>query len=194
MLKGRNLWLDDDLTPSQAENKRKELKKVKEANEEGWVAYLRDGKAVITQRRSLWKDADIVILVETWEFPGNTETELVGFSRVASLWNEKRLKGRGFGGVAVWTRFAKTLRAKTSTSTRLRLDKTARDRYEREIALHVHDMDSASSIGQTLVRIAKQAFPWKNQHMSWFDIECKNARLRTLDMEGTSYLLETVTT
>ncbi|KAL3683279.1 hypothetical protein R1sor_001301 [Riccia sorocarpa] len=51
MLKGQNWWLDDDLTPSQAENKRKELKKVKEAKEEGWVAYLRDGKAVITQRR-----------------------------------------------------------------------------------------------------------------------------------------------
>ncbi|KAL3696572.1 hypothetical protein R1sor_010648 [Riccia sorocarpa] len=51
MLKGQRLWLDPDLTPIQAEHKRKELQKVKEAQAEGWIAYLREGQAVITFRR-----------------------------------------------------------------------------------------------------------------------------------------------
>ncbi|KAL3687815.1 hypothetical protein R1sor_014124 [Riccia sorocarpa] len=48
LLKGKGIWLDSDLTPMQAEKKRYELKKVKEAVSAGWIAYLRDGKAVIT--------------------------------------------------------------------------------------------------------------------------------------------------
>ncbi|KAL3696389.1 hypothetical protein R1sor_010465 [Riccia sorocarpa] len=51
MLRGRKVWLDPDLTPSQAADKRVELTKVMQAVEEGWVAFLRDGRAVITTRR-----------------------------------------------------------------------------------------------------------------------------------------------
>ncbi|KAL3683235.1 hypothetical protein R1sor_001257 [Riccia sorocarpa] len=51
LLKGRNLWLDPDLTPSQVEDRRQEVKKVRDAVASGVVAYLRDGKAVITSKR-----------------------------------------------------------------------------------------------------------------------------------------------
>lgn len=51
MLKGRRIWLDPDLTPLQVEVRRKELAKVKEAQESGFVAYLHDGRAIVTQRR-----------------------------------------------------------------------------------------------------------------------------------------------
>ncbi|KAL3677246.1 hypothetical protein R1sor_027194 [Riccia sorocarpa] len=51
LLKGLRIWVDPDLTPAQALDKRKELEKVKKANDEGWVAFLRDGKAVITTRQ-----------------------------------------------------------------------------------------------------------------------------------------------
>ncbi|KAL3686331.1 hypothetical protein R1sor_008905 [Riccia sorocarpa] len=51
LLKGKDIWLDPDLTPMQAEEKRHELKKVKEAVSAGWIAYLCDGKAVITTRK-----------------------------------------------------------------------------------------------------------------------------------------------
>lgn len=50
-LKGQRIWLDPDLTPLQVEARRKELSKVKEAQDAGFVAYLRDSQAVITQRR-----------------------------------------------------------------------------------------------------------------------------------------------
>lgn len=56
MLKGHKVWLHDDLTPTQVKLRKVELDKVKAAKEEGWVAYLRNGQAVITQKkRSLSK-------------------------------------------------------------------------------------------------------------------------------------------
>ncbi|KAL3681042.1 hypothetical protein R1sor_023998 [Riccia sorocarpa] len=51
LLKEKGICLDPDLTPMQPEEKRHELKKVKEAVSAGWIAYLRDGKAVITTRK-----------------------------------------------------------------------------------------------------------------------------------------------
>lgn len=51
ILKGRRIWLDPDLTPLQVEARRKELAKVKEAQDAGFVAYLRDSQAIITKRR-----------------------------------------------------------------------------------------------------------------------------------------------
>ncbi|KAL3683253.1 hypothetical protein R1sor_001275 [Riccia sorocarpa] len=51
LLKGQRIWLDMDLTPAQAALKQKELLKVREANAAGFVAFLRDGHAVITSRR-----------------------------------------------------------------------------------------------------------------------------------------------
>lgn len=51
MLKGQRIWLDDDLTPAQAQAKRAELEKVKIAKEQGWIAFLRNGQAVITQKK-----------------------------------------------------------------------------------------------------------------------------------------------
>ncbi|BBN19332.1 hypothetical protein Mp_8g09740 [Marchantia polymorpha subsp. ruderalis] len=50
-LRGRRIWLDPDLTPLQVEARRKELAKVKEAQDAGFVAYLRDSQAIITKRR-----------------------------------------------------------------------------------------------------------------------------------------------
>lgn len=54
MLKGQRIWLDDDLTPTQVQARRIELEKVKVAKDQGFVAYLRNGQAVVTQRK---KDA-----------------------------------------------------------------------------------------------------------------------------------------
>ncbi|BBN20589.1 hypothetical protein Mp_Vg00780 [Marchantia polymorpha subsp. ruderalis] len=51
VLKGRRIWLDPDLTPLQVEARRKELAKVKEAQDAGFFAYLRDGQAIVTQRK-----------------------------------------------------------------------------------------------------------------------------------------------
>lgn len=51
ILKGQRIWLDPDLTPLQVEARRKELEKVKEAQLLGFVAYLRDGRAIVTQKR-----------------------------------------------------------------------------------------------------------------------------------------------
>ncbi|CAM6106425.1 unnamed protein product [Calypogeia fissa] len=51
MLKGERIWLDDDLTPAQMSLRREELSKVKTAQEAGWVAYLKNGQAVITQKK-----------------------------------------------------------------------------------------------------------------------------------------------
>lgn len=51
MLKGERIWLDDDLTPTQVQARKGELEKVKAAKEQGLVAYLRNGQAIITQRK-----------------------------------------------------------------------------------------------------------------------------------------------
>ncbi|BBN18736.1 hypothetical protein Mp_8g05040 [Marchantia polymorpha subsp. ruderalis] len=51
ILKGQRIWLELDLTPLQVEARSKELAKVKEAQDAGFVAYLRDSQAIITKRR-----------------------------------------------------------------------------------------------------------------------------------------------
>lgn len=51
MLKGQRIWLDDDLTPTQVQSRKIELEKVRVAKSQGLVAYLRNGQAVITQRK-----------------------------------------------------------------------------------------------------------------------------------------------
>ncbi|KAL3683276.1 hypothetical protein R1sor_001298 [Riccia sorocarpa] len=51
LLKGKKIWLNPDLTPAQEVIRRQELLKVKEAVSRGYVAYLRDGQAIITKRR-----------------------------------------------------------------------------------------------------------------------------------------------
>jgi hypothetical protein len=52
MLKGQRIWLDDDLTPMQVQAKKVELEKVKVAKEQGFVAYMKNGKALITQTKA----------------------------------------------------------------------------------------------------------------------------------------------
>ena len=52
MLKGQRIWLDDDLTPMQVQAKKMELEKMKAAKEQGFVAYMRNGKAFITQTKA----------------------------------------------------------------------------------------------------------------------------------------------
>lgn len=54
MLKGLKIWIDDDLTPTQWQARKLELEKVRKAQGEGWIAYLRDGQAIITNKK---KDA-----------------------------------------------------------------------------------------------------------------------------------------
>ncbi|KAL3700050.1 hypothetical protein R1sor_018072 [Riccia sorocarpa] len=103
------IWLEPDLTPAQALEKKKELEKVKKANDEGWVAYLHKGRAVITTRkrepRELWEAVDIIACVETWETQSTTGIAIPGFRRVATVCNEKKKKqGRGFRGIVVWGR------------------------------------------------------------------------------------------
>jgi hypothetical protein len=51
MLKGQRIWLDDDLTPTQVQERKIELEKVRVAKDQGLIAYLRNGKALITQRK-----------------------------------------------------------------------------------------------------------------------------------------------
>ncbi|KAL2624070.1 hypothetical protein R1flu_008315 [Riccia fluitans] len=51
MLRGKRIWLDPDLTPMQVEAKKREIEKVKKANSEGWVAFMREGQAVVTNKR-----------------------------------------------------------------------------------------------------------------------------------------------
>ncbi|KAL3677249.1 hypothetical protein R1sor_027197 [Riccia sorocarpa] len=51
MLKGMRVWIDADLMPAQADDRRKELAKVKTAQEAEFVAYLRNDRAVITDRK-----------------------------------------------------------------------------------------------------------------------------------------------
>ncbi|KAL3677233.1 hypothetical protein R1sor_027181 [Riccia sorocarpa] len=102
MLRGKKIWLDPDLTRAQAEDKKKELVKVREATNDGWIAYLRDGRAVVTD---LWTSADVIILTETWEYRETSGITIPEFSRVAAVWNKKRFcRGRGFGGIAIYIR------------------------------------------------------------------------------------------
>ncbi|CAM6091077.1 unnamed protein product [Calypogeia fissa] len=51
MLKGERIWLDDDLTPTQVQARKIQLEKVKAARDQGWVAYLQNGQAVITNKK-----------------------------------------------------------------------------------------------------------------------------------------------
>ncbi|KAL3693710.1 hypothetical protein R1sor_007361 [Riccia sorocarpa] len=105
MLKGHRIWLDHDLTPKQMEEKKKELAKIKEASDEGWVAFLRDGQAVIFGGSKLWEHVDILALVETWESLDNMGKVIPGFERVETVGNlRKTLRGRGFGGIGIWAR------------------------------------------------------------------------------------------
>ncbi|KAL2612116.1 hypothetical protein R1flu_023808 [Riccia fluitans] len=49
ILKRQHIWIDPDLTPLQMEQRRHELIKVKEATAAGFVAYSRNGLAVVMQ-------------------------------------------------------------------------------------------------------------------------------------------------
>ncbi|KAL3696399.1 hypothetical protein R1sor_010475 [Riccia sorocarpa] len=93
MLKGHRIWLDEDLTPAQTAAKQKELLKVREANNAGFIAYLRDGCAV----------SDVLLLAETWETGEQSKVDIIHFTRLTSVWNHKG-RGRGHGGIAVWVR------------------------------------------------------------------------------------------
>ncbi|KAL3677238.1 hypothetical protein R1sor_027186 [Riccia sorocarpa] len=67
-------------------------------------------RIVIKGGGELWAKSDIVVLLETWEYRENAGTELPGFVRLETVWNSKRgAKGRGFGGIVVWTRETLTL-------------------------------------------------------------------------------------
>ena len=46
------------------------------------------------------KEADILVLVETWEHKANSLPCIGGFACISSVFNEKRFKiGQGFGGI-----------------------------------------------------------------------------------------------
>ncbi|KAL3696402.1 hypothetical protein R1sor_010478 [Riccia sorocarpa] len=54
--------------------------------------------------RTLWRNTDVIMLSETWEWRGE-EVVIEGFVRIGSVMNSQRSdKGRGFGGIAVWSR------------------------------------------------------------------------------------------
>ncbi|KAL3698738.1 hypothetical protein R1sor_012814 [Riccia sorocarpa] len=53
LLIGQQIWLHNDLTPTQVEAQKEELLKVCEAMADGWIAYMREGVAVITNR---WRE------------------------------------------------------------------------------------------------------------------------------------------
>ncbi|KAL3683278.1 hypothetical protein R1sor_001300 [Riccia sorocarpa] len=82
------------------------------------------------------------------------------------------------------TGFEKTHKVKSNAPLRLQLDKTSKGHYEQEIALHIQDFDFAASISRTIVCTAKKVFPRKGRQASWFDIECRDARLKALGMDG----------
>lgn len=49
LLKGKNLWIAEELTSNQLKNKVFELKKMREARQQGKWAVLRGGKAIIQE-------------------------------------------------------------------------------------------------------------------------------------------------
>ncbi|KAL3677048.1 hypothetical protein R1sor_026996 [Riccia sorocarpa] len=54
---------------------------------------------------NLWKELDIFALAETWECSDEASVEILGFVRIVAVWNKKRFqRGRGFGGLAIWSR------------------------------------------------------------------------------------------
>ncbi|KAL3687818.1 hypothetical protein R1sor_014127 [Riccia sorocarpa] len=61
--------------------------------------------AAVEGGREIWAKSDVIVILETWEEAEAAVVELPGFTRIASLWNKKRfVKGRGYGGLAVWIR------------------------------------------------------------------------------------------
>lgn len=53
----------------------------------------------------IWKMADIINIVETWEHESNTIGEIPGFTLVGSTWNQRSQRaGRGYGGIATFIR------------------------------------------------------------------------------------------
>ncbi|KAL3677275.1 hypothetical protein R1sor_027223 [Riccia sorocarpa] len=81
--------------------------------EEKLKVYTSDAKRDADWGHSLWDNADVIILTETWEYRGAEGLEIPGFSRVITVWNEKKGgKGRGYGGIALWTRDGLGLRIK----------------------------------------------------------------------------------
>lgn len=53
----------------------------------------------------IYKEADIILFTETWEYTGNALPLLAGFECIGSIFNERRFnRGRGFGGVAIYAR------------------------------------------------------------------------------------------
>ncbi|KAL3696383.1 hypothetical protein R1sor_010459 [Riccia sorocarpa] len=58
----------------------------------------------------VWASMDIVAVIESWETQKGARLEIPGFQRVVTLWNEKKMrKGRGFGGIAVFSKEGNTL-------------------------------------------------------------------------------------
>lgn len=53
----------------------------------------------------IWKKADIINLVETWEHEENNVRDLNDFIFVGSTWNKRtRQSGSGFGGIATYVK------------------------------------------------------------------------------------------
>ncbi|KAL3696385.1 hypothetical protein R1sor_010461 [Riccia sorocarpa] len=66
--------------------------------------------AVIEGAHDVWASMDIVAVIESWETQKGARLEIPGFQRVVTLWNEKKMrKGRGFGGIAVFSKEGNTL-------------------------------------------------------------------------------------
>ncbi|KAL3677227.1 hypothetical protein R1sor_027175 [Riccia sorocarpa] len=54
--------------------------------------------------RDIWRRADIIVLLVTWE-DRDRNWEIHGFTQLSSVWNPKRSeRGRGFGGISTWVR------------------------------------------------------------------------------------------
>ncbi|KAL3677269.1 hypothetical protein R1sor_027217 [Riccia sorocarpa] len=91
----------------------RDVLKVQEAQVEHTVRVgKRESDAVAAGGTGLWKDSDLVILVETWETMEDGLPALPEFTLVTSVWNKRKgERGRGFGGVAAWIRDGIDLKA-----------------------------------------------------------------------------------
>ncbi|KAL3693707.1 hypothetical protein R1sor_007358 [Riccia sorocarpa] len=121
LLRGQRIWADNDLTPLQMETKKRELLKVKEARDAGWIAFLRDDQAVIAGNLESWRRYDILAFVETWDSREDLEVKIEGFSCLIALWNAKKYKkGRGFGGISIWFREGLSLKLQVEYTDKLK--------------------------------------------------------------------------
>ncbi|KAL3677248.1 hypothetical protein R1sor_027196 [Riccia sorocarpa] len=144
--------------------------KVQEAQVEHTVRVgKKESDAVAAGGTGLWKDSDLVILVETWETMEDGLPALPEFTLVTSVWNKRKgERGRGFGGVAAWIRDGIDLKATVEHKGPL----------NQFICLRI-TMDRSTT---ALVQTVREVFaPRQQKNQVWFDEECHKARVKALD-------------